>query len=92
MALSRLVQVGDLNMTVSDRMAAAISPAILGEGQYHYFVDVFEKTLASSVCLDKPNQEFAFEVVNTDLTIPEWSAGWGRIHFPPLTIESRQES
>ena len=67
-------------------------PAILGEGQYHFFVDVFEKTLASSVCLDKPNQEFAFEVVNTDLTIPEWSAGWGRIHFPPLTIESRQES
>ncbi len=67
-------------------------PALLGEGQYHFFVDVFEKTLASSVCLDKPNQEFAFEVVNTDLTIPEWSAGWGRIHFPPLTIESRQES
>ena len=67
-------------------------PAILGEGQYHFFVDAFEKTLASSVCLDKPNQEFAFEVVNTDLTIPEWSAGWGRIHFPPLTIESRQES
>ncbi|WP_418668126.1 polysaccharide ABC transporter ATP-binding protein [Allofournierella sp.] len=66
-------------------------PALLGEGQYHFFVDVFEKTLASSVCLDKPNQEFAFEVVNTDLTIPEWSAGWGRIHFPPLAIESRQE-
>ena len=67
-------------------------PAILGEGQYHFFVDVFEKTLASSVCLDKPNQEFAFEAVNTDLTIPEWSAGWGRIHIPPHTIESRQES
>ena len=32
MAMSRLVQVGDLNMTVSDKMAAAISPAILGEG------------------------------------------------------------
>ena len=32
MAISRLVQVGDLNMTVSDRIAAAINPAIWGEG------------------------------------------------------------
>ena len=32
MATSRLVQVGDLNMTVSERIAAAISPAIAGEG------------------------------------------------------------
>ena len=32
MALSRLVQVGDLNITVSDRMAAAIRPAMAGEG------------------------------------------------------------
>ena len=32
MAISRLVQVGDLNITVSDRMAAAISPAMWGEG------------------------------------------------------------
>ena len=32
MAMSRLVQVGDLNMTVSDRMAAAIRPAMWGEG------------------------------------------------------------
>ena len=31
-AVSRFVQVGDLNMTVSDSMAAAISPAIAGEG------------------------------------------------------------
>ena len=29
---SRFVQVGDLNMTVSDKIAAAISPAIWGEG------------------------------------------------------------
>ena len=32
MAMSFFVQVGDLNMTVSESMAAAISPAILGEG------------------------------------------------------------
>ena len=32
MAISRLVQVGDLNITVSARMAAASSPAILAEG------------------------------------------------------------
>ena len=32
MAMSRLVQVGDLNMTVSDRMAEAIKPAMWGEG------------------------------------------------------------
>ena len=32
MSMSRWVQVGDLNMTVSDRMAAAIRPAILAVG------------------------------------------------------------
>ena len=32
MEISRLVQVGDLNITVSDRMAAAISPAMGPEG------------------------------------------------------------
>jgi len=31
-SMSRWVQVGDLNITVSDTMAAAISPAILAEG------------------------------------------------------------
>ena len=32
MSISRWVQVGDLNMTVSDTMAAAMRPAILAEG------------------------------------------------------------
>ena len=32
MRRSRSVQVGDLNMTVSETMAAAISPASFGEG------------------------------------------------------------
>lgn len=65
-------------------------PSILAEGQYFFYVDIFEKTLSHSVCLDKPNKEFAFEITNPDLTIPEWSAGWGRIHFPPLVIESSE--
>ena len=32
MAMSRFVHVGDLNMTVSDKMALAISPAMFGDG------------------------------------------------------------
>ena len=32
MSISRWVQVGDLNMTVSDTMAAAMSPAIFAVG------------------------------------------------------------
>lgn len=66
-------------------------PAILGEGQYHFFVDIFEKGLGCSIGLDKPNKEFSFEVVNADLTIPEWFSAWGRIHFPGLKIESQKE-
>ena len=39
-----------------------------------------------AVCLDKPVTEFAFEVTNSDLTMPEWASGWGRIHFPPVKL------
>ena len=42
--------------------------------------------LAHAVCLDKPVTEFAFEVTNSDLTMPEWASGWGRIHFPPVKL------
>ena len=28
----------------------------------------------------------AFEVTNSDLTMPEWASGWGRIHFPPVKL------
>ena len=42
--------------------------------------------LAQAVCLDKPVTEFAFEVTNSDLTMPEWASGWGRIHFPPVKL------
>ena len=43
-------------------------------------------TFLTACCLDKPVTEFAFEVTNTDLAMPEWAAGWGRIHFPPVTL------
>ncbi len=57
-------------------------PCLLGEGQYFFDLDIFDGALAHAVCLDKPVTEFAFEVTNSDLTMPEWAAGWGRIHFP----------
>ena len=34
--------------------------------------------------------EFAFEVTNTDLSMPEWAAGWGRIHFPAVNLLSTE--
>lgn len=61
-------------------------PALLGEGQYYFYIDIFDGVLTQSVCLDKPVTEFAFEVTNSDLTFPEWPAGWGRIHFPPVKL------
>ena len=61
-------------------------PSLLGEGQYFFYIDVFDGSLAQAVCLDKPVTEFAFEVTNADLAMPEWAAGWGRIHFPPVKL------
>ncbi|MCF2556181.1 ABC transporter ATP-binding protein [Fournierella massiliensis] len=61
-------------------------PSLLGEGQYFFYLDIFERALTNPVCLDKPSTEFHFEVTNEDFTIPEWPAGWGRIHFPPVKI------
>ena len=58
----------------------------LGEGQYFFYVDVFDGVLTQAVCLDKPVTEFAFEVTSGDLTMPEWAPGWGRIHFPPVKV------
>ena len=49
---------------------------------------VFDGALAQAVCLDKPVTEFAFEVTNSDLSMPEWASGWGRIHFPPVRLLS----
>ena len=42
--------------------------------------------IGSAVCLDKPAVEFAFEVTPSDMSIPEWAPGWGRIHFPPVKL------
>ena len=61
-------------------------PSLLGEGQYFFYLDIFERSLTNPVCLDKPSTEFHFEVTNEDFTIPEWPAGWGRIHFSPVKI------
>ena len=61
-------------------------PSLLSEGQYYFYLDIFDGALAHAVCLDKPVTEFAFEVTNSDLTMPEWAAGWGRIHFPPVRL------
>ena len=72
------------------RTVFSFDPSLLGEGQYFFFLDVFEKALTSPVCLDKPNVEFHFEVTNTDMTMPEWPTGWGRIHFPPVKVEGRE--
>ena len=47
-------------------------PSLLGEGQYFFYLDIFDGALAQAVCLDKPVTEFAF--------------GWGRIHFPPVKL------
>ena len=67
-------------------------PSLLGEGQYFFYLDIFDGALAQAVCLDKPVTEFAFEVTNSDLTMPEWASGWGRIHFPPVKLlESEAE-
>ena len=45
-------------------------PSLLGEGQYFFYVDVFDGVLTQAVCLDKPVTEFAFEVTSGDLTMP----------------------
>ncbi len=61
-------------------------PSLLGEGQYFFYVDMFDGVLTQAVCLDKPVTEFAFEVTSGDLSMPEWASGWGRIHFPPVKV------
>lgn len=69
-----------------------LDTSILSEGQYFFYLDVFERELASAVCLDKPAREFAFEITNVDRSFPEWSSGWGRIHFPPVKLLSSEGS
>ena len=61
-------------------------PSLLGEGQYFFYLDIFDGALAQAVCLDKPVTEFAFEVTSADLSMPTWAAGWGRVHFPAVRL------
>ena len=71
---------------IDDDPVTDVDPSLLGEGQYFFYVDVFDGVLTQAVCLDKPVTEFAFEVTSGDLTMPEWAPGWGRIHFPPVKL------
>ena len=61
-------------------------PSLLGEGQYFFYLDIFDGALVQAVCLDKPVTEFAFEVTSADLSMPTWAAGWGRVHFPAVRL------
>ena len=45
-------------------------PSLLGEGQYFFYIDVFDGSLAQAVCLDKPVTEFAFEVTTPTCPCP----------------------
>ncbi len=58
----------------------------LSEGQYFFYLDMFERELGNAACLDKPAKEFAFEITNGDLSFPTWANGWGRIHFPAVDL------
>lgn len=66
-------------------------PSLFGEGQYFFYMDVFEGVVGQGVCLDKPNVEFSFEVTGTDLLVPQWHTGWGPIHFKPVTVTEHKE-
>ena len=79
----------DLGPAVPGRLYTtefSFDPSLLGEGQYFFYLDIFDGALAQAVCLDKPVTEFAFEVTNSDLSMPEWAAGWGRVHFPAVKL------
>ena len=65
-------------------------PSLLGEGQYFFYLDIFDGALAQAVCLDKPVTEFAFEVTSADLSMPTWASGWGRVHFPAVKLLSTE--
>ncbi len=66
----------DLGAAVPGKLYTTVfefDPSLLGEGQYFFYVDIFDGALAQAVCLDKPVTEFAFEVTYSDLTMPEWA-------------------
>ena len=69
----------------------SLDVSMFGEGQYYFYMDVFEGVVGQGVCLDKPNVEFSFEVTGTDLLVPQWHMAWGPIHFKPVTILEQKE-
>ena len=66
-------------------------PSLLGEGQYFFYLDIYEATLTHPVCLDKPVTEFAFEVHTADPALADWQPYWGHTHFPPLKLREMRE-
>ena len=66
-------------------------PSLLGEGQYFFYLDIYESTLTHPVCLDKPVTEFAFEVHTSDPALADWQPYWGHTHFPPLKLREMRE-
>ncbi len=66
-------------------------PSLLGEGQYFFYLDIYESTLTHPVCLDKPVTEFAFEVHTSDPALADWQPYWGHTHFPPLKLQEMRE-
>ena len=69
----------------------SFDPSLFGEGQYFFYLDLFEGVVGQGVCLDKPNVEFSFEVTGSDLLVPQWHTAWGPIHFKPVEITEQKE-
>ena len=63
--------------------------SLLSEGQYFFYLDVFEREPSCAVCLDMPAEQFAFEITNSDRTLTKWESYWGHIHFPPVVLEEQ---
>ncbi len=68
----------------------SLDASMFGEGQYFFYLDMFEGVVGQGVCLDKPNVEFSFEITGTDLLVPQWHVGWGPIHFKPVIVDEQK--
>ena len=88
--ITRPVDLGPAEPGKTYTTTFSFDPSLLGEGQYYFYLDVFEGVLGQAICLDKPSVEFHFEVANTNLSVPEWANGWGRIFFPPVQLLSQE--
>ena len=56
------------------------------------------RTTPSVVAFSKTGERMVGQVAkrqaitNTDRTLPEWAAGWGHIHFPPVKVLETEET